>query len=374
MRNDTDWENLNIMVTGGTGSFGKKFVEIMLRDYRPNKIIIFSRDELKQHDMKMGGFNDPCLRFFIGDVRDKNRLKRAMRDVDVVIHAAALKQVPACEYNPFEAVKTNVLGAQNIIDAAIDCGVNKVIALSTDKAVNPVNLYGATKLCSEKIFIQGNAYTGVQDTSFSCVRYGNVIGSRGSVIPLFVKQRKKGKITITDRRMTRFWLSLEHAVDVVINALVHMQGGEIFVPKIPSMKIVDLAEAIAPDCEVEIIGIRPGEKLHEILITEEDGRYTVDYDGLYVILPQFSWWHRQNYQDASTLPEGFSYTSNNNDRWLTLNQLKNMTREFSTPLEQTGSPSSFQATAHPTKRVIHRAKSRVIAPVKNIDFGNNIPT
>ena len=374
MRNKIDWENLNLLVTGGTGSFGKKFVEIMLRDYRPNKIIIFSRDELKQHEMRMGSFHDPSLRFFIGDVRDKNRLKRAMREVDVVIHAAALKQVPSCEYNPFEAVKTNILGAQNIIDAAIDCGVKKVVALSTDKAVNPVNLYGATKLCSDKIFIQGNAYTGAQDTSFSCVRYGNVIGSRGSVIPLFVKQRKKGKITITDRRMTRFWLSLEHAVDVVIKALVHMQGGEIFVPKIPSMKIVDLAEAIAPDCDIEIIGIRPGEKLHEILITEEDGRYTVDYDGLYVIMPPFSWWRRQNYQDAKALPDGFLYSSNNNDRWLTLNQLKNMALEFSTPLEQTGSPGSFKAAGHPTKRVIHKAKSRVIAPVKNIDFGNNIPT
>jgi UDP-N-acetylglucosamine 4,6-dehydratase len=297
-----------------------------------------------------------------------------MREVDVVIHAAALKQVPSCEYNPFEAVKTNILGAQNIIDAAIDCGVKKVVALSTDKAVNPVNLYGATKLCSDKIFIQGNAYTGAQDTSFSCVRYGNVIGSRGSVIPLFVKQRKKGKITITDRRMTRFWLSLEHAVDVVIKALVHMQGGEIFVPKIPSMKIVDLAEAIAPDCDIEIIGIRPGEKLHEILITEEDGRYTVDYDGLYVIMPQFSWWRRQNYQDAKALPDGFLYSSNNNDRWLTLNQLKNMALEFSTPLEQTGSPSSFKATGYPTKRVIHKTKSRGIAPAKNIDLGNNIPT
>jgi len=374
LKNNIEWENLNVLVTGGTGSFGKKLVEIMLRDFHPNKLIIFSRDELKQHDMKMSGFNDPSLRYFIGDVRDKNRLIRAMREVDVVIHAAALKQVPSCEYNPFEAVKTNILGAQNIIDAAIDCGVKKIVALSTDKAVNPVNLYGATKLCSEKIFIQGNSYSGIQDTSFSCVRYGNVIGSRGSVIPLFFKQRKRGKITITDTRMTRFWLSLEHAVDVVINALVHMQGGEIFVPKIPSMKIIDLAKAIAPDCDVEIIGIRPGEKLHEILITEEDGRYTLDYDGLYVILPQFSWWHRQNYKDAIRLPEGFSYTSNNNDRWLSLDQLKNMAREFSNPREQTGFPSSFQASAYPAKRVIHKSKSRVRAPVKNVDFGNNIPT
>ena len=374
MENLLDWKSLNILVTGGTGSFGKKFIEIMMRNFKPNKIIIFSRDELKQHEMRMSGFDDPSLRFFIGDVRDKNRLKRAMRKVDIVIHAAALKQVPSCEYNPFEAIKTNVLGAQNIIDAAIDCGVKKVVALSTDKAVNPVNLYGATKLCSEKIFIQGNAYAGVQDTRFSCVRYGNVIGSRGSVIPLFVDQRKKGKITITDTRMTRFWISLEQAVEVVVKALCHMQGGEIFVPKIPSMKIVDLAEAIAPDCEIEIIGIRPGEKLHEILITEEDGRYTVDYDGLYVILPQFAWWRRQNYKDASKLPEEFSYTSNNNNRWLTLNQLKVMARELSTPLEQTESPRLSQATAYLAKPVVHKEKSRAIGPVKNMGFGNNIPT
>jgi UDP-N-acetylglucosamine 4,6-dehydratase len=374
MENLLDWKNLNILVTGGTGSFGKKFIEIMMRSFKPNKIIVFSRDELKQHEMRMSGFDDPSLRFFIGDVRDKNRLKRAMRKVDIVIHAAALKQVPSCEYNPFEAIKTNVLGAQNIIDAAIDCGVKKVVALSTDKAVNPVNLYGATKLCSEKIFIQGNAYAGVQDTCFSCVRYGNVIGSRGSVIPLFVDQRKKGKITITDTRMTRFWISLEQAVEVVVKALCHMQGGEIFVPKIPSMKIVDLAEAIAPDCKIEIIGIRPGEKLHEILITEEDGRYTVDYDGLYVILPQFAWWRRQNYKEAGKLPEEFSYTSNNNNSWLTLNQLKIMARELSTPLVQTESPRLSQATTYLAKPVVHKEKSRTIAPVNNMGLRNNIPT
>ena len=375
MRSQIDWENLNILITGGTGSFGKKFIEIMLRDYRPNKIIIFSRDELKQHEMKVSGFDDPSLRFFIGDVRDKNRLKRAMRDVDIVIHAAALKQVPSCEYNPFEAVKTNILGAQNIIDSAIDCGVKQVVALSTDKAVNPVNLYGATKLCSDKIFIQGNAYTGFQDTSFSCVRYGNVIGSRGSVIPLFNEQRKTGKITITDRRMTRFWLSLEQAVDVVVKALFHMQGGEIFVPKIPSMKILDLAEAIAPGCEIEIIGIRPGEKLHEILITEEDGRSSVDYDDLYVILPQFSWWHRKNYKNVKRLPEGFSYTSNNNDKWLTLSQLKSMARELSIPHEPTGAFRSFKATEHHMKPIVQKPKSSIITPIKNsTDIGNNIPT
>jgi UDP-N-acetylglucosamine 4,6-dehydratase len=369
-----DWKSLNILVTGGTGSFGKKFIEIMIRNFKPNKIIVFSRDELKQHEMRISGLDDPSLRFFIGDVRDKNRLKRAMSKVDIVIHAAALKQVPSCEYNPFEAVKTNVLGAQNIIDAAIDCGVKKVVALSTDKAVNPVNLYGATKLCSEKIFIQGNAYSGVQDTRFSCVRYGNVIGSRGSVIPLFVKQRNTGKVTITDTRMTRFWISLEQAVEVVVKALCHMQGGEIFVPKIPSMKIVDLAEAIAPDCEIEVIGIRPGEKLHEILITEEDGRYTVDYDGLYVILPQFAWWRRQNYNNAGKLPEEFSYTSNNNDKWLTLNQLKVMAREFSTPFEQTKSPRLSQTSAYLAKPDVRKEKSRTIAAAKNMPFGNNIPT
>ena len=374
METPLDWKKLNILVTGGTGSFGKKFIEIMMRHFKPNKIIIFSRDELKQHEMRMNGFDDPSLRFFIGDVRDKNRLKRAMRKVDIVIHAAALKQVPSCEYNPFEAVKTNVLGAQNIIDAAIDCGVKKVVALSTDKAVNPVNLYGATKLCSEKIFIQGNAYAGVQDTSFSCVRYGNVIGSRGSVIPLFVEQRKKGKVTITDRRMTRFWISLEQAVDVVMKALCNMQGGEIFVPKIPSMKIVDLAEAIAPECEIKIIGIRPGEKLHEILITEEDGRFTVDYDGLYVILPQFAWWRRQNYKGARKLSEEFSYTSNNNDRWLTLKQLKVMAREFAALSEQAEFQRLPQSGAFLPKPDAHKEKYRTIAPAKNMGVGNNIPT
>jgi UDP-N-acetylglucosamine 4,6-dehydratase (inverting) len=363
------------MITGGTGSFGKKFVEIMLRDYKPNKLIIFSRDELKQHEMKISGFANPSLRFFIGDVRDKNRLKRAMSEVDIVIHAAALKQVPSCEYNPFEAVKTNILGAQNIIDAAIDCGVKKVVALSTDKAVNPVNLYGATKLCSDKIFIQGNSYAGTKGTRFSCVRYGNVIGSRGSVIPLFAKQRKLGKVTITDRRMTRFWISLEQAVEVVVKALSHMQGGEIFVPKIPSMKIIDLAGAIAPDCEIEIIGIRPGEKLHEILITEEDGRNTIEYDVLYIILPEFSWWRRQNYKDAVPLPEGFSYTSNNNDRWLTLSQLKSMTREFSVLPEKTKASRPSQATSHNVKPTMPKHKPSIIAPIKDpMDIGKNIPS
>jgi UDP-N-acetylglucosamine 4,6-dehydratase len=363
LSNIIDWENLNVLVTGGTGSFGKKIVEIMLRDFHPNKIIIFSRDELKQHEMRINGFEHESLRYFLGDVRDKERLRRAMHGVDIIIHAAALKQVPACEYNPFEAVKTNIIGAQNIIDEAINMGVKKIVALSTDKAVNPVNLYGATKLCAEKMFIQGNSYAGEGGTRFSCVRYGNVIGSRGSVIPLFMSQKKNGILTITDTRMTRFWISLEQAVEVVIKALYHMQGGEIFVPKIPSMKIVDLAEAVAPDCEVDIIGIRPGEKLHEILITEEDGRHTLEYNGLYVILPQFAWWRRQNYKNARKLPEEFSYTSDNNNRWLTLNQLKVMARELSAPHKQTKSPRLSQTSAYRAKPAVHQQRSRAITPI-----------
>ena len=322
MKNNIDWENLNVLVTGGTGSFGKKLVEIMLRDFHPNKLIIFSRDELKQHEMRMNGFDHPSLRFFIGDVRDKERLHRAIQGVNIIIHAAALKQVPACEYNPFEAVKTNILGAQNIIDAAIDARVEKVVALSTDKAVNPVNLYGATKLCAEKMFVQGNSYAGVGGTIFCCVRYGNVIGSRGSVIPLFMSQKKKGKITITDKRMTRFWITLDQAVQLVMNAIEHTQGGEIFLPKIPSMKIIDLTRAIAPECEIDIIGIRPGEKIHEVLITEEEGRHTLDYDGMYVVLPNYPWWNRQNYKTGTKLPEGFTYVSNTNDQWLSVKDLK----------------------------------------------------
>ncbi len=316
-----DWQNQSILLTGGTGSFGKHFCKIMLEKYHPKVIRIYSRDELKQHEMRQK-FGEEKLRYFIGDVRDVDRLKRAMEGVNIVVHAAALKQVPSCEYNPFEAVKTNIYGAQNVIDAAIDTGVKKVIALSSDKAVNPVNLYGATKLCSDKIIIQGNSYAGQKRARFSCVRYGNVIGSRGSVIPLFMQQKKKGRITITDERMTRFWLTLDQAVELVINAFCLMQGGEIFVPKIPSMKVTDLAKAVAPECEIEVIGIRPGEKLHELLITEEDGRNTVVYNGMYVIMPNRSWWERQNYKAGQRLPEGFTYTSNNNGEWLTVEDLK----------------------------------------------------
>jgi UDP-N-acetylglucosamine 4,6-dehydratase len=338
-----DWQNQSILLTGGTGSFGKHFCKVMLEKYHPKVIRIYSRDELKQHEMRQT-FGDDVIRYFIGDVRDGERLKRAMEGVDIVIHAAALKQVPSCEYNPFEAVKTNIYGAQNVIDAAIDTGVKKVVALSTDKAVNPVNLYGATKLCSDKIFIQGNSYSGSRGTRFSCVRYGNVIGSRGSVIPLFREQKKTGKITITDNRMTRFWLTLDQAVDLVVNALCHMQGGEIFVPKIPSMKIMDLAKAIAPECEIEVIGIRPGEKIHEALITEEEGRNTVAYNGMYVIMPNYSWWERQNYKTGQRLPDDFVYTSNNNDVWLSMEDLKEIIHGPSSPEDD--SASKFLSTIH----------------------------
>ena len=257
-----DWSQQVVLVTGGTGSFGKKFVEVMLRDFHPRKLIVFSRDELKQHDMQTSGFDHPSLRYFLGDVRDAARLERAFEGVTIAVHAAALKQVPACEYNPFEAIQTNIIGGLNVIDEAIDREVNKVLALSTDKAVNPVNLYGATKLCAEKMFVQANAYAGANPTRFSCARYGNVVGSRGSVIPVFMEQRKKGKITITDARMTRFWLTLEQGVRFVVTCIEQMHGGEIFVPKIPSMKLTDMAEAIAPGCSVDYVGIRPGEKLH----------------------------------------------------------------------------------------------------------------
>lgn len=312
-----NWQEQVVLVTGGTGSFGKKFVELMLRDYHPQKLIIFSRDELKQHDMRTAGFDHATLRYFIGDVRDQQRLQRALSGVTVVVHAAALKQVPACEYNPFEAVQTNIMGGRNVIDAAIDQGVRRVLALSTDKAVNPINLYGATKLCAEKMFVQANAYAGAQDTRFSCARYGNVVGSRGSVIPVFMEQRKRGKITITDSRMTRFWLTLEQGVRFVVGCIEQMHGGEIFVPKIPSMRVTDMAETIAPGCEVECIGIRPGEKLHEVLVSEDEARNTLELDDMYVIQPAHPWWRRQNWPDAQPLPDGFRYGSDSNTRWLT---------------------------------------------------------
>lgn len=321
------WENKTVLVTGGTGSFGKKFIEIMLKDYHPKKLIIFSRDELKQHEMRVKGFDHPSLRYFIGDVRDRDRLYRAFNGVDIIVHAAALKQIPACEYNPFEAIMTNIIGAKNVIDAAIDQGVKKVMALSTDKAVNPVNLYGATKLCMEKLFVQGNSYSGKGGPKFSCVRYGNVVGSRGSVIPLFREQRKTGKITITDKRMTRFWITLEQGVRFVIHCIEQMQGGEVFVPKIPSMRIMDLAEAVAPGCEIEFIGIRPGEKLHEVLISKDESRYALDVGDMFVIQPAHPWWKPANWSHGKPLPDGFEYSSDKNTQWLTVEQLRKIIEE-----------------------------------------------
>jgi UDP-N-acetylglucosamine 4,6-dehydratase len=304
-----------ILVTGGTGSFGRAFIASVLKQHDPRRLIILSRDELKQHDVQRE-FPDSRLRFFIGDVRDVDRLRRAFDGVDVVVHAAALKQVPACEYNPFEAVKTNIVGSQNVVDAAIDCGVERVLALSTDKAVNPVNLYGATKLCAEKIFVQGNAYASGKNTKFSCVRYGNVVGSRGSVIPIFLEQKKTGTVTITDPRMTRFWLTLEQGVDFVLHALRVMHGGEVFVPRIPSMSIIDLAKAVAPGCAIDETGIRPGEKLHECLISSDEARHTVMLDEMYVIKPEHQWWGETNWSDAAALPSDFEFSSNTNERWL----------------------------------------------------------
>jgi len=317
-----NWQEQVVLITGGTGSFGKRFVELMLRDYHPQKLIIFSRDELKQHDMRAAGFDHPSLRYFIGDVRDAQRLQRAFSGVTVVIHAAALKQVPACEYNPFEAIQTNIMGGKNVIDAAIDQGVRRVLALSTDKAVNPINLYGATKLCAEKMFVQANAYAGAQDTRFCCARYGNVVGSRGSVIPMFLEQRKRGKVTVTDSRMTRFWLTLGQGVRFVVGCIERMHGGEIFVPKIPSMRLTDMAESIAPGCEVECIGIRPGEKLHEVLVSEDEARNTLEVEDMYVIQPAHSWWSHKNWNDAKPLPDGFRYGSDSNAHWLSSEELQ----------------------------------------------------
>lgn len=311
-----DWTKTSVLITGGTGSFGKKFVGVMLAQYKPKKLIIFSRDELKQHEMRVAGLNDASLRYFIGDVRDAERLRRALQGVDVVVHAAALKQVPACEYNPIEAVMTNVMGARNVIEAALDTGVGKVMALSTDKAVNPVNLYGATKLVAEKLIVQANAYRGAGPTHFSCVRYGNVVGSRGSVIPLFMEQRKTGRVSVTDPRMTRFWITLEQGVQFVIRCIEQMRGGEVFVPKLPSMNIEDLLHAVAPDAEMDVIGIRPGEKLHEALVSEDEARHAREFEDMFIIEPDQAMWDFTAWSEGETLPADFSYTSLNNTKWL----------------------------------------------------------
>ena len=326
-----------ILVTGGTGSFGKKFIKKIIENHDPAKVIVFSRDELKQHEMRQSGFNSPVLRYFIGDVRDRDRLERALNGVDIVVHAAALKQVPACEYNPSEAIKTNILGTSNVIDASINMGVQRVLALSTDKAVNPVNLYGATKLAAEKLVIQSNAYAGSKVTRLSCVRYGNVVGSRGSVVPVFIEQRKHGSVTITDERMTRFWITLEQGVQFVINCLEVMQGGEVFVPKIPSMKISDLAFVIAPEVEIKVIGIRPGEKLHEVLISEDEARTTVELDEMYVVQPAEAFWFGHSWETrGKILPEGFRYTSDANTDWLTNESLKEIIRPIEAEFKSNG--------------------------------------
>ena len=317
-------ENQTILITGGTGSFGNTFVPMTLEKYNPKKIIIFSRDEMKQWDMAKKYQGDSRVRFFIGDVRDKDRLYRALDGVDYVVHAAATKIVPTAEYNPFECVKTNINGAMNLIDACIDKGVKKVVALSTDKASSPINLYGATKLASDKLFVAGNAYVGEHETRFAVVRYGNVMGSRGSVIPFFLSVRNQGVLPITDERMTRFMISLEQGVELVWHAFDDMVGGEIYVKKIPSMKVTDLATAIAPECQQNIIGIRPGEKLHEQMISAEDAYYTYEYPEHFKILPVINNWgdSPERIKDGKRVPEGFVYASDNNTEWMSQEDLQ----------------------------------------------------
>jgi UDP-N-acetylglucosamine 4,6-dehydratase len=321
-----DWSGTSVLVTGGTGSFGNKLVEIMLSRYRPRRLVVFSRDELKQSEM-IARFNDPALRFFVGDVRDQARLERAMHGIDVVFHAAALKQIPSCEYNPFEAIQTNVIGAENVISAAIDAGVKRVVMISTDKAVNPINLYGATKLCAEKLFVQGNAYGYGRGTVFGVVRYGNVIGSRGSVIPIFASQRAQGVVTVTDPGMTRFWIRLDQGVAFAIRCAEIMGGGEIFVPKIPSMRILDLAQVVAPGCKVEFIGMRPGEKLHEVLIAEEESRQALEFEEMFVLEPIYPSWAFKAREGGKRPGAGFRYSSDTNTRWLAPEEMREFVRD-----------------------------------------------
>ncbi len=348
----------SVLITGGTGSLGNKLVELLLRHASPDRIIVLSRDEYKQHLMDEAFRNQTSvLRFFLGDVRDGPRLRRAFEGVDYVIHAAALKQVPAAEYNPFEFIKTNVLGAQNVIDAAIDCGVKRVVALSTDKAANPINLYGATKLCSDKLFVAGNSYSGQRETRFSVVRYGNVVGSRGSVIPFFLERRRFGVLPITHPDMTRFWITLEQAGYFVLNALRIMHGGEIFVPRIPSMKITDLARLIGPTCRHEVVGIRPGEKLHEMLVEPEAGRNTLDCGTHYIIQPVLSFWDadRNGLAKLPRCPVGFAYTSGANDRWVTAAEMKRMILELRLPgAEDLAEQWGCSLAREPTAELAHR--------------------
>lgn len=321
----------SILITGGTGSFGKMFIKMVLQKYKPRRVIVFSRDELKQFEM-MQTYNDECMRYFIGDVRDRDRLMTAMDDVDYVIHAAALKQVPAAEYNPMECIKTNINGAQNVIDACLACGVKKVIALSTDKAANPVNLYGATKLASDKLFVAANNIVGEKETRFSVVRYGNVVGSRGSVVPFFKKLIAEGaaELPVTDERMTRFWLKLEDGVEFVLKNFQRMQGGEIFIPKIPSMRILDLVKAIAPAARIKIIGIRPGEKLHEVMCPADLYYDTVEFPDHFVIKPSIKFSYAVDYttnllgEEGKLVCDGFDYNSGNNPHFLTVEELREM--------------------------------------------------
>lgn len=325
------FDGKTILITGGTGSFGQKFTRHVLDKYKPKKVIIFSRDELKQFEMQGSFPNENRLRFFLGDVRDYQRLLRAFDGVDIVVHAAALKQVPAAEYNPIECIKTNVHGAENIINAAIDSSVERVLALSTDKAVNPINLYGATKLCSDKLFVAANNYSITKSTKFSVVRYGNVIGSRGSVIPFFNEQRKTGVLPITDERMTRFWITLQQGVEFVAQCLECMRGGEVFISKIPSMRIMDLAKAIAPECELKIIGIRPGEKLHEIMVPADESQNVLEFEKFFVIKPSAAWGvidYEAPYmgEKGKTVPQDFYYASDNNTQWISVEGLKEVVK------------------------------------------------
>lgn len=327
------FNNKNILITGGTGSFGKKFIKTILEKYNPRKVVVFSRDELKQFEMQQV-YNAPCMRYFIGDVRDIERLKQAMVGIDYVVHAAALKQVPAAEYNPMECIKTNINGAQNVINAAVYCNVKKVIALSTDKAANPINLYGATKLASDKLFIAANNLVGAKDTRFAVVRYGNVVGSRGSVVPFFQKLVKNHAeyLPITDERMTRFWLRLEDGIEFVLKNFARMQGGEIFVPKIPSMKVVDLAKAIAPNLPIKVIGIRPGEKLHEVMCPSDLYYDTIEFKDHFVIKPSITFYNNIDYtinalgEKGHFVPDGFDYNSGNNPHFLTIDELREMNK------------------------------------------------
>ncbi len=318
-----DWAEKSFLVTGGTGSFGRALVGALLREHRPRSIVVYSRDEWKQHRMQSAGLTHPSLEYVIGDVRDGERLRRACRGIDFAIHAAALKHVPVCELNPWEGVLTNIIGARNVIDAALDCGIERVVALSTDKAVHPVNLYGATKLVAEKLFIEANVHRGRgARTRLSCVRYGNVAGSSGSVLGLFREQRASGRVTVTVDRLTRFWMTVDEAVRFVLDCARRMEGGEVFVPKCPSMRIIDAARAVAPGARVEVVGIRPGEKIHEVLIGEDEARHAVEIDDRYVIVPEHPWWRGESLAGAAQLPDGFRYGSNENAEWVDAERIR----------------------------------------------------